>query len=392
MRNLLNMRKLNLLFVHNFYQSHGGEDHCYEEEIELLKNNGHKIIRYTRHNSEIKQLNSAKVAANAFWSQKTYVDIKLLIELHSIDLIHVHNFSPLISPSVFWCAKNCGIPVVHTVHNFRLTCVNGLLLRDGVVCESCLGSKLAVQGIYNKCYRDNYMASATVALSMGVHRLFETWSAKVDKFITPSLFLKKKIVNSGINSSKVVAKSNTISKHFGDVDLDIERSGGIFIGRLSQEKGLSWFLEFWKTNFSKVPLKIIGEGPLDASLRSLAIGTKITFMGQQDRNVCLQEIAKAKFLIMPSIWYETFGRTIVEAFSVGTPVLVSSGGAMEELVSEDYLGKVFVLGQMLSLVEAVKDMLNKPVLSEKIIAFYEAHFSDEKSYYDIINIYKELVK
>ena len=388
----LREKKLNLLFVHNYYLLHGGEDQCYEEEIELLESHGHRVVRYTRHNSDIEKLGKIGMFTNIFWSSESYKDIEYLINKHAIDLIHVHNFFPLISPAVFWCAQKNDVPVVHTLHNFRLVCANGLLLRDSKKCEECLTSKFALKGVLSKCYRNSFVASSAVTMGMRFHSFSKTWATKVSRFIAPSHFVKQKIAMSGIDEDQISVRPNVVADHSNEVDSSLSRNGAIYIGRLSEEKGLEWFIGFWKKHFASTRLCIIGQGPLEQRLKQLAVGSKITFLGQQDRKNCVKELVRAKFLIMPSVCYETFGRTVVEAYSVGTPVLVPKGGAIEELVEHSYLGERYDLDDLAELVNIVQIMLDKNVSVKQIREFYEMKFSKEKSYENTMEIYTPLLK
>jgi glycosyltransferase involved in cell wall biosynthesis len=386
------MKKLRILLVHNYYQIKGGEDYCFEEELKLLRSAGHRVIEYTRKNDEISDGNKFDLLLNLFWSRRAYSEVGKILSDGSIDIMHVHNFFPVISPSVYQAAVDHGVPVVQTLHNYRLACANALLLRDGAVCEDCLGHKFGFSGVRHRCYRSSRIASLMVTSMTSLHAFLGTWSKKVDCFIVPSQFVYQKIIEHGLEPDKVKVRPNVVSDV--KVSTNLVRYGGVYIGRLSSEKGVRQLIDCWKREFPDKDLRVIGDGPELEELTSLVKGSKIHLLGGLAREKCLEALASAEVLVMPSVCYETFGRTVIEAYSVGTPVVVPNGGALEELVKGDFLGGIFKMGCASSLGNKIREVIDRPddAQTDSIKEFYEKHYASSRIHNETMEIYKSLVR
>lgn len=350
---------MKILLCHNYYQQRGGEDQSFEDEASLLETDGLDVIRYTRHNDDIATMSRRGVATETIWSRRTYRELRLIIRRERPDLMHCTNTFPLISPAAYTAARRERLPVVQALRNYRLLCPSATFLRDGNVCESCLGKSIPWPAVLHGCYRDSRSASAVVAGMLTTHRLLRTWKRSVTLYYSLTEFARRKFVEGGFSADRVVVKQNFIQTDAAAGD----GNGGyvLFVGRLSPEKGIDTLLEAWSRLRNSTPLKIVGDGPLAENVQQAASNdSRIEWLGQRPLDEVLNLIGGAVCLVMPSIWYETFGRTIAEAFSRGTPAIVSKMGAMEELVDHGRTGLHFVPGNAESLAAAVQQLLDDP--------------------------------
>ena len=344
---------MKILMLHNRYFIPGGEDQVTMAETALLRDYGHEVELLEEDNRRVEQMGSARMALRAVWSRQSYHRINQKLRSGSFDVLHVQNFFPLWSPSVYYAASSNLVPVVQTLHNYRLMCVNSLFFRDQHVCEECMGRLLPWHGVLHACYRDSRAASAAVAGMVGAHKLAGTWRNRVKTYIAVSEFTREKYVAGGFPQEKIVVKPNFLhpSPEPGN------GSGGyaLYVGRLSPEKGIATMLEAWKSASNPIPLKVVGEGPL-AELVTAAGGAcpKIEYVGSKSLSEVLDLMRSAEFLIFPSEWYETMGRTIMEAFAVGTPVVASRIGPPATMVVAGETGFHFQPGNVSELRERVE--------------------------------------
>jgi glycosyltransferase involved in cell wall biosynthesis len=335
---------MKILLVHNRYQIPGGEEVVFEQEREMLERAGHQVITYCRTNFEADAytgLRRFELVKNISWSTDTRAALAKLLREEAPDLVHVHNTFMMMSPSVFDACHEAGVPVVQTLHNFRLFCPAANFMRDGKVCEECADYSL-LRGIRYGCYRDSRAATATVALMLKVQRQREAYP---DLYVALSEFSRQKFVANGIPAAKICVKPNFVSPDPGERTGD--GSCAIFVGRLSEEKGLDTLLSAWKQLQSDIPLSIVGDGPLLNVLKQKAADLKLScvkFHGRLSRPATQELIKSAKFLLAPSECYENFPLGIAEAFACGVPVICARLGGMQELVTEGSTGLHFTAG------------------------------------------------
>ena len=379
--------KIRVLIVHNSYQSHGGEDSVVDSEIKLLQSYGHDVVTYVRSNNEIVNVNKISVARQTLWSVKTVDDISKLILTFRPDVVHVHNTFPLISPSLYWAIDSLKIPVVQTLHNFRLSCLSALYLRDGAVCEDCVGT-LPWRGVLRKCYRNSTAASAVLTGMLALHRRIGTFQNKVTKYIALNDFCRNKFIDGGLPANKIAVKPNFIDEPILN---NCSRSGFLFVGRLSLEKGIS-VLAKALPNFEFPSIRIAGDGPLRSELDGVS---GVTLLGLLDSGRVHAEMNTAMALIVPSIWYENFPRTIVEAYACGLPVIASRIGALEELVIDGVTGLLFEPNSPNDLAEKMRwasehpeEMARMGVEARQV---YLRDLTAEKNYLKLIDIYNSAI-
>ncbi len=381
---------MRILSIHNQYQIRGGEDESCAAEEQLLQAQGHQIDVYQEHNNRIAALNPLQTATKTVWSREAYQIVKQRLSNSHYDLIQVQNFFPLISPSVYYAAKVTGVPVVQTLRNYRLLCPNALFFRDGHVCEDCLGKSVPYPGIMHSCYRDSKSASSAVASMLTLHRALGTWNRMVDLYITLTHFARDKLIEGGLPPEKIVVKPNFVAPDPGVGT----GSGGyaLYVGRLSVEKGLDTLLSAWEMLEVKLPLKIVGDGPLASQVAEAAKRLpQVEWLGRKPLTQVHQLMGEAKVLIFPSQWYETFGRVAVEAFAKGTPVIAARIGAIAELVDHGRTGLYFKPGDAADLAAQVAWILNHPQklhqMRQQARLEFESKYTAGTNYQRLMEIY-----
>lgn len=383
---------MKVILCHDFYRLPGGEDQVFLDECWLLEKYGHQVVRYEKHNSKIKTMGNLDVARSTIWNSKVRTELDELITDTRPDIIHFHNTFPLISASAYAAAKKHNVPVVQTLHSFRMICPGSTLIRDGKICEKCVGKTLALPSIAHACYRDSKLMSGVVAARNAIHRLFGTWKNNVSRFIALTDHSRDLFVRAGLPADKIVVKPNFVRPDPGQ--RVAEGDYAIFVGRLSREKGIEVLLNAWQKQGCSVPLVIVGDGPLRESVnQAAAANSNITYLGQLPFEQVLEKIRDSKLLIMPSIWYETFGRTMIEAFAAGVPVIASNLGAMKEIVTDGLTGLHFEVGSAEDLTTKIKTLFGDDKLRRRLgnaaRQTYVEKFTAEKNYELLMNIYDQ---
>lgn len=385
---------MKVLLCHNYYQQPGGEDRSFFDEEWLLKSHGHDVVRYTVHNDVIDEMSSLRLAKTLIWNRDSYRELRELIRRERPAVMHCTNTFPLISPSVYYAAKREGVPVVQSLHNYRLLCPNALFLRNNKPCESCLGKSIPLPAIIHGCYRDSRVASAGVAAMVSFHRLMRTWTRVVDKYFVLTEFARDKFIQGGLAADKMVIKPNFVHPDTGPGD----GSGDyvIFVGRLSSEKGIDTLLSAWQQLPGNTKLKIVGDGPMAGRVsQAMNDDPRIEWVGRRTKEEVDRLIHKASCLIIPSICYETFGRAIIEAYVHGVPVIASRHGAMAELVRHGETGLLFDAGDATRLREAVELAFRDP---DKLLRMrrearreFERLYTADANYELLIGTYKNVL-
>lgn len=385
---------MKILQVHNFYQQPGGEDQVLAAEYELLTSRGHTVCQYLLHNDAIKNMSAPSIAVRTTWNRNSYAEIENLIDAEQPDVVHAHNTFPLVSPAVYYAAAAKGVPVVQTLHNYRLLCPAATLFRNGQVCEECVGSAVPYKSVLYGCYRASRAATAGTASMLVAHRLARTWTRKVQAYIALTNFAKAKFVEGGLPASKITVKPNCVTDDPGVGD----GSGGyvLFVGRLAEEKGLRTLLTAWEQLCPDIPLKIAGDGPLSEWLRErVASNPNVHWLGHANRSAVMKLLQNAALLVFPSEYYENLPMVIIEAFACGTPVLASRLGSMQELVQEGVNGFHFPPWNPTRLAEQVRAMLSDAprlrAMRERARSSYVENYSGARNYSLLMELYNSVI-
>lgn len=384
-----------VLMIHNYYQQWGGEDASTEQEINLLRTYGHKVLLYSRHNDEIKSYSLWRKGLLFFettWSWRSYREVKRIVQEYKPDIAHFQNFFPLVSPSAIYACQESGVPVVQSLRDYRLLCPTGWFFRNNGICEECRSSLW--RGVKFGCYHSSHLQTMCIALMLKVHRLLKTWSRMVDAYIALTEFSRNKFIEGGLPESKIFIRPNFLS-NIPEVRKVTGRCA-LFVGRLSPEKGLDTLLEAWR-KLPAVPLKIVGQGPLYKWIQEFTERfalNQIEISGFLSQEKVLNCLSEAFFLIVPSRWYEGFPRVILEAYALGVPVIASNLGSMAELVRDNETGLLFKAGDSEDLASKVKLAIESPTdlarWGRRAQEIFREQYTADAAYKRLIDIYKKV--
>ena len=390
---------MKILLVHNQYRQPGGEDVVFEQERELLERNGHEITVYKRSNLEIQTSKGLQqqlaLVRNSVWSAETRREFAARLDRIRPDLVHVHNTFVVISPSIYSACQDAGVPVVQTLHNYRLYCPSATFFRDGRVCEDCVDRGLW-ESVRHGCYHNSHAETAAVGLMLVVHRQRGTYTQKVSRYIALTEFAKSRFVNAGLPPEKISVKPNFVYPDPGTGE-SVAGNYALFVGRLSPEKRVSTMLRAWE-KVPEIPLVVIGGGPEHTRLQDEAASRgleRVTFRGQLSRAATIEAMRGARFLVFSSEWYENFPVTIAESFACGLPVICCSLGAMAEIVRHGETGLHFRVGDPSDLAETVSWAWANPrkleMMGRRARQEFEMKYTAERNYPMLMEIYGQVL-
>lgn len=389
------MKKQKTLIVHNFYKIPGGEDTVVYNEKRLLEDNGHDVVLYTRSNMELESMSKIKKICLPFtmiFSLKTYHEIKKIIKKEKIDIVHVHNTLTMISPSVYYAANSLGIPVVQTIHNFRLLCPGATFHRNGGICEDCVQHGLK-NAIKNRCYRESKIQTLACVICTKIHRITKIYEKL--NYICLTEFNKKKIVLlNQIKDEKVFIKPNFVHVDNTDFVKHIDRKNQIvYVGRLDKLKGIELLINAWsKYKIEDMKLIICGKGPMEEWCKEkieLNNMKSVELKGFVSNDEAKKIIGESKALILPTQWYEGFPMTIVEAYSVGTPVVGSDIGNVASVIIEGVTGLKFDHTSEFDLINKINRIKNMQ-LEQSVIQVFNEKYTVQKNYEQLKGIYDQV--
>jgi len=363
-----------------------------------LRSHGHEVVTYERSNSEMvgsSPLERLRLPKKTVWAKDSYQEVLALLRQERPQLVHVHNTFVQVSPSIFAACREAGVPVVQSLHNFRLLCPSATFFRDGRICEDCRVSGLW-QSVRHACYRQSRCATATIAIMLTVHRMARTWVDGVTTFVALSEFSRRKFIEGGFPDAKIKVKPNFVAPDPGA--RNEAGDDAVFVGRLSPEKGIKTLLRAWAQLHVPVNLRIYGDGPLRGELEQLAYDLKLSrvnFLGHVDHADTQAAIKNARFLVLPSECYENFPLTIIEALSCGTPVICSRLGAMQEIVADGCTGLHFTPGSPEDLADKVAWAWEHPRqvkdMGKAARQDYEQKYTAESNYDSLMSIYHHAI-
>jgi glycosyltransferase involved in cell wall biosynthesis len=362
--------------------------------MRLLESRGNQVFPFIDDNRRIAEMHPWQIATRALWSRESYDTFLEYIDHVNPHVCHFHNTLPLLSPSVYAACRTRGIPIVQTLHNYRLICVNAILYRDGHVCEDCVGKSIPWPGVIHACYRNDLPASGVVAAMLAYQKLIGSWSKNADIFVALTDFARDKFIQGGLPADRIRVKPNFITPDPGPGP-----GGGefaLFVGRLVPEKGLDTLLAAWTDQEPRWNLKIVGDGPMIGKVQRAAEGNaRIEALGRIPLEEVMQLMKHAEALVLPSESYEGFPRTVVEAFSVGLPVIASDLGSLSTLISDGVNGLSFAPADPQALHDRVALLERDNQLHEALRAgsrrAYETSFSPESNYQMLLEIYREAI-
>ncbi len=379
---------LNVGLIHNRYQIRGGEDIVVENEMALLRDYSNLVRTYLVDSCELKGFVGAlRAAVSMCYSFRGRRIVREWLRSSSLDLVHVHNTFPLISPSVFDALQAEEVPFVYTLHNFRTICPTSLLMLEGKACERSIRES-AFWAVPKKVYRNSLLGTALVACLVELHKQRGTWLFEGGRFICLTEFAKGKFVEAGFPCERISVKPN-FSIDYGFDPSERRENSALFVGRLSPEKGFNVALKAW--GHIDFPLKVVGPGSVPADIPS-----SVELLGEKSHPEVIEMIKNCAFVVVPSLCYEGFPMAIVEAFSCGVPVLCSRLGSMAEVVDDGVTGLHFEAGDPIDLAEKVQWMLDNPnerrSMGENARKEYLEKYTPEKNYEMLMDIYQAAIE
>ena len=379
---------LRILVVHNRYQVRGGEDSVVAQEVASLRRAGQAVETLFFDNATIRtgwdRLRTAYEAPYAPRGIATVVDA---VRAFRPDVVHAHNVFPQVSPGMHAAVRAEGVATVQTLHNFRVTCANGILMRESRPCEDCVTGS-PYQAVRHACYRGSRLGSLAVARMIDVHRRAGTWTRDVDRFIALTPFARTRFLAAGLPESRIRIKPNGLA----DPGLDPggPRAGILFVGRLVPEKGVGTLMA--AARLTRAPITVIGEGP---EAETLGRAPGLTLLGRQDPAAVRAAMARAAALVVPSHWYEGLPMVIAEAFSLGTPVVAARIGALADLVTEGRTGLLVPPRDPGALAQALDRIVDDPdgarTMGRQARLAYERDWTEDAVTARALAIYREAI-
>jgi glycosyltransferase involved in cell wall biosynthesis len=370
-----------VLQVHTRYRQAGGEDEAVEAERRLLEGAGVEVSQVIFDNADLREseslLGDLGLAASAIWSRSAERRVAAAIAINQPQVVHVHNTFPLASPSVYSAAANRGVPVVQTLHNYRFVCPAATVFRDGRACTDCVGLLIPWPAVIHACVRDSRPQSAVAAATLTVHRARGTFTREIGGYIALTSFQRQLMIDGGLPPARIRVISNFLEPDPGVASED--RSGVLFVGRLSSEKGVGVLLEAASTVAGVV--RIIGDGPLAPLVEDSAVAGNVARLGRLPRSSVLDELRRSNALVLPSVWFEGLPLVLLEAFAVGTPVIASRIGSLTELIEDGATGLLAEPNNPEDLARRISWAIANPNKMREMGANardrYEAHFRGE---------------
>jgi len=387
---------MRILQAHNHHAAKGGAMEVLAHERELLLDAGHQVEQYTLPAAEDLGLTGLRAGAKAVWNREAARDVGALVRSFRADVFHVHTPFPLMSPSVFRAAHAAGVPAVTTLHSYRYSCVVGTCVRDGHICEDCVGKKLKLPGVVHKCYHDSRGASAALTLGLDVHRAVGTFHRAVTRYLTLTEFSRKLMIRDGYPAERILVKPNSVPDPGYRAEPTSDERRVVFAGRLIDLKGVTTLLDAWQRTPTGMTLVIAGDGELRPLVEERAAADpSIRFVGWVQEQEVTDLMASAELVVVPSQWYEGAPLVILRSLGVGTPVLVSDLENLSTEVLEDEVGWTFTTGDSTDLADKLTGFVADPARARDIRAraraSYDRRYSPKEDIGRLESVYAEVV-
>ena len=393
-------RKPRILLVHERYQQAGGEEGVFETQRRVLEAHGHDVATLEVHNDDIDTSGLTArlaLARDTIWSRDGAARVARAIDTFRPDVLHAHNTFPMLSPAVHTAARARGVATVQTLHNYRLVCPSAVVFRDGHPCVDCVGLPVALPGVVHGCYRDSRAATAIVATMETVHRARGTWRRDVDRLVVLGRFARDLLVRGGIPPRRMTIVPNAVDPSTAPPSAAITGSGYLFVGRLTDDKGVRTMLQAWATVPGDITLTIAGTGPLEGEVRRAA-GTdpRIRYVGRLTRAEVDAALVVSRALLVPSTFLEVCPLSVLEAFANGRGVIGSGHGGIADLVNDGTTGRFVVPGDASDLARIVSESEADPAALDRMgraaLADYQDRFTPERWYEALRSVYEGVLR
>jgi glycosyltransferase involved in cell wall biosynthesis len=333
-----------VLQVHTRYRQAGGEDEVVAGERLLLEEAGIEVEQVIFDNAELRESRSLagdlELATSAVWSRSAKRRVAAAIADHSPQIMHVHNTFVAASPSVYAAASAHRVPVVQSLHNYRLVCPAATAFRDGHPCTDCVGRRLAWPAVVHSCVRGSRAQSAVVATTLGVQRALGTFHRGIDTYVALTSFQRQLMVDSGLPAERIQVVPNFLEPDPGAGSGP--RAGFLYVGRLAEEKGVATLLRAAELNPGSV--SVAGDGPLAPLVQEAAAAGHVRYLGTLGSAEVADQLRGAAALAVPSTWFEGFPMVVIEAYAAGTPVIASRIGSLATIVEDAVTGLLVAPG------------------------------------------------
>ena len=394
---------MKILAIHNFHRkgSASGDDQVYKSETALLEQHGNTVIRYTVSNDEFDSagvIGKIKSTLGMMWSFKNYNAVQKLIKKERPDIVHIHTFFPLLSPSILYAAKRCGVPVVATLHDTRFVCPCSTSLRGTQLCNKC-GDGHYLRMCKYGCFKNSRLQSLIVACIFKYHRIRQSFYKQIDKYICLNENQINLLTNIGFDKNKITKKYNFVPD--AEANLRAVKVEGlpdryaVFYGRIGEEKGIRVLMKVWE-QLPDIPLVVMGGGPLEEEFNAWVDGkANVYFLGYTQHDKCLSIVKGGEFVVFPSIWYEGCSMVEIETERLGKALVATDLGFSVEAIENGVNGYKVKLGNTDGFVQTIKMLWDDPekcrVMGQNARADYETKYLPEDNYKQLMAVYESLI-
>lgn len=394
---------MKILAIHNFHRkgSASGDDQVFKSETALLEENGHTVIKYNVCNDEFDNAGVLGKVMSTFgmlWSFKNYNNVETIIKQEKPDIVHVHTFFPLLSPSILYAAKRNGCKVVATLHDTRFICPCATSLRGTELCKKC-GDGHYLRMCKYGCFKGSKLQSLLVAGIFKYHRVRKTFYNQIDKYICLNENQIRLLKEIGFDGNKIVKKYNFVpdaQANLKPIQLDdIPKRYVVFYGRIGEEKGIRILMRIWD-EIKDIPLVVMGTGPLENEFKEWANNKEnVYFLGYTQHEKCLSIVKGSEFVVFPSIWYEGCSMVEIETESLGRGLVATDLGFSVEAIENGVNGFKIRLGDIQGFKNQIESLWNNPELCKTIGANaridYDQKYVPEMNYEELNSIYKDVL-